>query len=119
MAVERCAVLRQQAGTIAGNLVAEGSVDGGSTYPIGAVFTDPNWTIMNGDAASLVLTNPSAAQNWVVRVASPIDHLRVRVSVYTSGTANGNLLATTNWSSLLEATTTEGTATPTRMLVVG
>lgn len=80
------------AGTLTGTLTPELSFDGGSTYPVATKFIDNTLT----SSATIVLSNPNAAQDISVLVLGGATHARVRVSAYTSGTATGHLTSTTN-----------------------
>lgn len=78
------------AGTLAGTVVAEISHDGGTTW-VSAVFLEPT---SGATATSIVFTNPSAATSRAIGYLGPITHARVRVSAFTSGTADGTLRST-------------------------
>lgn len=85
------------AGTLAATVVPEVSYDGGTTY-VASLFYDP---AARTTSASLVLTNPNAATTLSILGAGGASHARVRVSAFTSGTANATLRATTNAGSLV------------------
>jgi hypothetical protein len=77
------------AGTLAGTLTPEVSFDGGTTW-VATSFDDQ----AGARVATRVLTNPNAAAARSLALPPGVSHARVRVSSYTSGTANGSLRAT-------------------------
>lgn len=79
------------AGTLAGTLLPEMSFDGGATY-VASQFIDPTAQTM---AANFAVTNPNAITFRELVVFGGATHARVRVSAYTSGTADGVMRATT------------------------
>lgn len=82
-----CVVLT---GTLTGTVVVESSQDGGSTYPGALFFTDSG----SGDKVlSLALTNPNAQRRLHPAMGGGTTHIRVRVSAYTSGTADAFCVA--------------------------
>lgn len=83
------------AGTLAGTVSFQGSTDGGLTYST-VVVNGPLGT----QVSTLVLTNPSAKSNFEFFVAGQTTHMRVRVTAYTSGTANAQIRASTAVSAL-------------------
>lgn len=78
-------------GTFIGTLSAESSLDGGSTWAQ-SVFYDPaNFSVIT----SITFTSANGLKNYSIIPLSGASHVRVRVSAYTSGTADGLLRATT------------------------
>lgn len=81
--------MQLNAGTFAGILTAECSHDGGTTWsavPMRNSNTDFK-------SVSWGFINPNAATNLEINVAGGAGMTRVRVSTYTSGTANANIRA--------------------------
>lgn len=77
------------AGTLAGTILPEFSWDGGTTWSPG-YFIGP---ASLGAVATLTFTNPNAAQGKMIAVIGGAGLVRVRVSAYTSGTANVTIRA--------------------------
>lgn len=78
------------AGTLVGTIVPEVSFDGGTTWV--STYFD---TASGGKVASIALTNPSPATAATIVGVGGSGISRVRVSAYTSGTANVTVRATT------------------------
>jgi hypothetical protein len=72
-----------QAGTLTGTVSFEQSYDGGTTWSLAIVQNGTNTQV-----ASIALTNPNAETLFHFLVGSSPSHVRVRVSAFTSGTAN-------------------------------
>lgn len=75
--------IQLSAGTLIGTIVPEISYDG--TTWIGAEFVDPATDL---NVASIVFASANTAQSQSITLAGGISNVRVRVSAYTSGTAN-------------------------------
>lgn len=80
------------AGTLAATVVPEVSYDGGTTW-VASVFFDPT---ANTTSANLVFTNPNSATMRSILIDGGVSNVRVRVSAFTSGTANATLRSTFN-----------------------
>ena len=91
------------AGTLTGTITPEVSLDGGTTYAA-AVFIN---VVTGAVETSIALTNPNSALSRVIGWIGSATHVRVRVSAYTSGTADGTARAVTN-STLAFLTGTDG-----------
>lgn len=78
------------AGTLVGTLTPELSVDDGTTW-IPTLFFDPS---SNATISSVVFTSSNTAKTYSIRTIGGTSNVRVRVSAYTSGTANAVLRAT-------------------------
>lgn len=76
-------------GTLAATLTPEQSIDGGTSW-VQAQFFDPTTLTI---ATNLVVTNPNALTIYGLVSIQGASHVRVRVSAYTSGTADGYLRA--------------------------
>lgn len=76
-------------GTLSGTLVAEASVDGGTTWT-NVPFYDP---VNSAILTSLVFTSPNATRVVSIVPIGGSSDIRVRVSSYTSGFATGLLRA--------------------------
>jgi hypothetical protein len=101
------------AGTLDGTLTPELSFDGGATYPVATKFVGNGFT----SSATIVVTNPSAAQDISVLVLGGATHARVRVSTYNSGTATGHLTSTASTMpaiKIIDTMTVSGTVTVTQ-----
>jgi hypothetical protein len=82
--------LQLASGTLIGTIVVECSLDGGSTYPGSGSFYDPiNSTV----TSSIVFSSSNGAKTVSILPIGGSSHVRVRVSAYTSGTANALLRA--------------------------
>lgn len=90
------------AGTLAGTVVVEVSSDGGVTYPISVPFWASH---LSQRVGSVVFTNPSPAANFDPLMTAGITHLRIRVSAFTSGTANAHVRASNSISTFALAPT--------------
>jgi len=77
------------AGTLAATLTPETSIDNGTTW-VATKFIDVTGT----QSSSLILTNPNSATEIGISVMGGVQQVRVRVSAYTSGTAQGFIVAT-------------------------
>jgi hypothetical protein len=78
------------AGTLVGTIVPEISVDGGTTW-VTSYFIEPSTGVM---VQSMVFGVANTAIARIIVVLGGISHVRVRVSAYTSGTANCSVRAT-------------------------
>jgi hypothetical protein len=78
------------AGTLIGTIVPELSYDGGTTW-VASMFYDP---AANATAGSVVFGSNNTATSLTILAAGGVSNVRVRVSAFTSGTANCNLRAT-------------------------
>jgi hypothetical protein len=100
-------------GTLAGTVVAEVSFDGGTTWGA-TVFFDPS---TQTTASSVSLTNPNAATQRTIVIAGGASHARVRVSSFTSGSANATARSTqnsgANYTALAAGTTVAATQSGT------
>lgn len=82
--------LQLSAGTLIGTLVVECSLDGGVTFPgIGSFYDPSNSTV----SPSLIFSSANTAKTLSLLLIGGTSHARVRVSSYTSGTANALLRA--------------------------
>lgn len=77
------------AGTLAATLVPEVSYDGGTTWTF-TYLLDPS---IGQIVSSPSFTNPNAAKQYSIFATPGASHVRVRVLLYTSGTANATLRA--------------------------
>lgn len=87
-------------GTLIGTIVAEASVDGGTNWTIVPFFDPANSSSVN----SITFSSPNPLKILSIIPIGGATHIRVRVSAYTSGTANAILTAS-------EATGAAGTVT--------
>ncbi len=78
------------AGTLVGTIIAEASYDGGTTWS-----TSDFWSPA-GVSSTIVFGSANPATQQSIIIPNGASHVRVRVSVYSSGTANVTLRATTN-----------------------
>ena len=82
------------AGTLIGTIVAEISMDGGTTW-ISAYFRDPT---TGQKVTSIVFASANTVTTRAIVCAGGVSNVRVRVSAYTSGTAScsvsGGIIAT-------------------------
>ncbi len=79
------------AGTLIGTLIAESSLDGGTTWVTSGMVDSASPTIVT----SLVFTSSNTLKVLSIIPVNGASNVRIRVSAYTSGTANGILRATT------------------------
>ena len=79
------------AGTLIGTIVAELSYDGGITYPVQTLFYSP---ANLQTASSIIFSSSNTLTDQTIIVAGGASHARIRVSAYTSGTANATMRAT-------------------------
>lgn len=77
-------------GTLIGTLVLECSLDGGVSYPGVGTFYDPS---NSTTATSVVFGSANTAKTVNLLPVGGSSHVRVRISAYTSGTANAILRA--------------------------
>jgi hypothetical protein len=75
------------AGTLIGTIVAEISVDGGTTW-IGTFFDDP---VTSNKVSSIVFGSANTATTRTIVGTGGASNARIRVSAFTSGTATCNL----------------------------
>ena len=78
------------AGTLQGTIIAEVSMDGGTTWVTGS-FYDPTLGI---NSQTVVFASNNTATTRSLSLYPGVSHARVRVSAYTSGSANCSLRAT-------------------------
>jgi hypothetical protein len=95
MAGQQGVGMRLEAGTLAATLTPEYSLDGATTWTA-TKFVDA----AGATSSTLAFTNPNAATQSGIVVVGGASHVRVRVSSYTSGTANCRLRAATAESSV-------------------
>ena len=88
MAGQQGAGFELAAGTLIGTIVAEVSFDGGTTWT--ATFFDQ---AAGGKVSSIVFASANPATASTIITAGGCSHARVRVSAFTSGTANISLRA--------------------------
>lgn len=100
------------AGTLIGTIVPEISTDGGTTWVTGSFF-DPVTGVL---ASSIVFASSNTATTKTNIITGGASHIRVRVSVYTSGTATCNLRATTANDPSTAIRGTDGTVLRTVLL---
>lgn len=82
--------LQLAAGTLIGTLVVECSLDGGVTFPgIGSFYDPSNSTV----SPSLIFSSSNTAKTLSLLLIGGTSHARIRVSAFTSGTANAILRA--------------------------
>lgn len=104
------------AGTLVGNLVPEVSIDNGTTW-VATYFDDP---ATGNKASSLVFTSSNPATTRTIIPAGGMRQVRVRVSAYTSGTANCIITATSAMDpSLLSSSGTNTALPPVAQLIGG
>ncbi len=82
------------AGTLIGTIVPEISYDGGTTW-VASQFDDP---ATGAIASSIVFAAANGAQTQTIILNGGASNARVRVSAFTSGTANATLRATSVWT---------------------
>lgn len=82
--------LQLAAGTLIGTLVCECSLDGGATYPGIGIFYDPS---NSTQFPSLVFSSANTAKTLSILPVGGSSHIRIRVSAFSSGTANAILRA--------------------------
>lgn len=71
------------AGTLTGTITFEATYDGSSTWTTTNVVN----LLTGAVVSSIALTNPNVAQHWSYILAAQMTSVRVRISVYTSGSA--------------------------------
>lgn len=76
-------------GTLTGTIIAEGSIDGGTTWVTVPFYDITNTSILQ----SITLTSPNALRILSIIPLGGASHIRVRVSAYTSGSATGTVRA--------------------------
>src|SRR5688572_5726654 len=91
MAGQKTAIFFLASGTLAATLTPEASFDGGTTW-VTSQFVHPTTGAVS---LTSVHTNPNSATTLGILTPAGATHVRVRVSAYTSGTANGTLRAIT------------------------
>jgi hypothetical protein len=82
------------AGTLIGTIVPEISYDGGTTW-VATVFVDPTAGAF-AYSASVVFAGSNTATSLSIKAGGGVTNARVRVSAFTSGTANCTVRATQN-----------------------
>jgi hypothetical protein len=103
------------AGTLIGTIVPEVSTDGGTTW-VQSFFINAN----NGiQSASSVFPIANVAQTAIIYGMTGASHVRVRVSAYTSGTANAALRGSAFTTRALLSETLVGAAAPNSALQMG
>lgn len=103
------------AGTLIGTLVPELSYDGGTTWT-GTQFFD---TATNSTSPSIVYTASNTVAQRTIVAGNGVSNARVRVSAYTSGTANATIRASTSDSQLQYMTKIDGTKATYRASATG
>lgn len=104
------------AGTLVGTIVPEVSYDGGTTW-VSTFFDDPT---TSNKASSIVFGSSNTATARTIVGAGGISSARVRVSAFTSGTANCSIRANIiDDPSVLSAGADNSTAPPTTMQIGG
>ena len=104
--------MQLSAGTLIGTIVPEISLDGGTTWVTG-YFLDP---ITGVAASSIVFASSNGATTKTNISTGGASNVRIRVSAYTSGTANCSLRATTADTSSKAILGTDGTVLRTVLL---
>lgn len=94
------------AGTLIGTIVAEISFDGSNWFP-----TSMNDPVNNISSSSLVFTSANGAVVRSIETVAGAFQARVRISAYTSGTANITIRATQLENTLKTITSTDGNRT--------
>lgn len=98
------------AGSLVGTIVPEISFDGGTTW-VGTFFDDPT---TGNKVSSIVFASNNTATARTLVSADGASNMRVRVSLYTSGTATANLRGSSqNEPSVLFSGTAGGVLPPT------
>jgi len=95
------------AGTLIGTVIPEISLDGGTTW-VATFFYDPTTSNI---AASVVFASANGATTKAILTVGGTSNVRVRVSAYTSGSANATLRATVQASPFPSINTTSGLPT--------
>lgn len=85
------ASLQLSAGTLIGTIVPEISYDGGTTWSI-SLFQDPTNAVFS---SSITFSASNGANAQTIIVPAGASNARVRVSLFTSGTASANVRSTT------------------------
>lgn len=109
------AAMQLVAGTLIGTIVPELSVDGGTTW-ISTYFDDPTNSAV---VSSFVFGSNNTAKTQTIIVTGGASHVRVRVSVFTSGTATCNLRASFANDPALTWIGPNNTAAPPAVAVIG
>lgn len=110
------AAMQLLAGTLIGTIVPELSVDGGTTW-ISTYFDDPTNSAV---VSSFVFGSNNTAKTQTIIVTGGASHVRVRVSLFTSGTATCNLRASfANDPALTWIGPTNSTAPPAAAMIGG
>jgi hypothetical protein len=91
VAGETNAGLMLAAGTLVGTIVPEVSLDGGTTW-VATFFDDP---VTGNIVSSIVFGSSNTVTTRSIVSVGGASNMRVRVSAYTSGTANASLRAST------------------------
>jgi hypothetical protein len=108
MAGQAGAGFQLAAGTLVGTIVPEVSLDGGTTW-VASFFDDP---ATGNKGSSVVFGSSNTAQTKTLVMAGGTTNARVRVSAFTSGTANCFLKATTAADPSLLSTGSDNSAVP-------
>lgn len=95
------------AGTLVGTITPEISYDGGTTW-IASIFFD---ALHNTVVPTVVFGSSNTATSLTVMAGNGVSDLRVRVSVFTSGTANCTMRATNSDAQLVVNTAIDGKKT--------
>ena len=92
------------AGTFIGTIVPELSMDGGTTWT-GTYFFDPATLSFS---ATLIFAASNGATQRTILAAGGTSHIRVRVSAFTSGTANATLRSAVGASGAIFTSSIDG-----------
>ncbi len=103
------------AGTLVGTIVAEASYDGGTTW-VGATFDNP---VTGLKTATLAFASSNPATSLSIIGCSGASMYRVRVSLYTSGTATATMRANDIYDPSLLSTAPSGSVAPAVGLQIG
>ena len=95
LAGEQGAIFHVAAGTLTGTVTPEVSMDGGSTYYAAVLLHTTTGGLSTTLALAAGSTDPSHNESRTIGYPGAITHARIRVSAYTSGTANATLRSVT------------------------
>lgn len=103
------------AGTLIGTIVPELSIDGGTTWNA-TYFEDPS---IGNKSLSVVFSISNVATDQSIILTGGTSHVRVRVSAFTSGTANINFCATFAYDPQDMTAGTSGSVVPPMVSLIG
>jgi hypothetical protein len=103
-------------GTFKGTLVAEISMDGGTTWA-GSYFVDPATSNVTTSFVTSATNNPATTRSIILPGGASM--ARVRVSAFTSGTASVTLRADTSTQTLFPFATSPGATAPPVVAALG